>query len=637
LPTGPFSDQARYLRALRKYQKIRRSLTAAGFKIKQKDADVIRRLLQPWQTRSYTYYDLLGEIKYAAQFYARALAMLRLYPAEKDDDGDWVETDDPQAIAQLERIQDPGGGTSGLLSSYGRLMFLAGEAYLLVTRDRDTDMEQWEMLSSDELRPTGSGYMRYKAPSLIVETYKEASDDDFEPLDEDTAVAYRLWKRHPRYSYWADATMQGVLDICEELILLTQAVRARARSRLAGSGILFIPEEMSPPPPEPIGDEDPLEDPFISDLEEAMMSPITDEGSSAAIVPHVLRVAGDYIEKVKHLQIIDPTQFYPETGLREECIKRLALGLDMPAEILTGMGDINHWGVWGVDEHAWKAHLQPIAMQLVDDLTASFYRPSLAADGVTDPERFAIRYDATQVINHPDRGKDAKDLYDRRAIGKRALREATGFDEEDEPTGEELYEMLGVQTRDASLAVYGIPSVKGGGIEPVPGELETGTGTEGAQTGAEVEKGPPEKPEEEEDAESITGALNGHSTLARILGASDATIYRARELAGARLKSYAKRNPELLKLLDGVNARDVGWKLGRAAVESLNCPSEQELVKGAAACLPEILKRWHVDETLVGELAAIIETHAAKTLYDEHVPPLPAAFQNYILGRTVKA
>jgi hypothetical protein len=48
------------------------------------------------------------------------------------------------------------------------------------------------------------------------------------------AVAYRLWRRHPRYSMLADSTMQGVLDLCEELVLLTQAVRARARSRLAG-------------------------------------------------------------------------------------------------------------------------------------------------------------------------------------------------------------------------------------------------------------------------------------------------------------------------------------------------------------------------------------------------------------------
>ena len=160
------------------------SLTAAGFRITHQDADSLRRLIQPWQARSFSYYDQLGEIKYAAQFYARMLAPLRLYPAKRDENDEWLEIeqnpddgpapsgDDLDAIDALDRIQDPGGGREALLSSYGRLMFLAGEALLFCSIDPETGEEQWEMLSTDELRVQSGVYIRYKAPSLLAEEYR---------------------------------------------------------------------------------------------------------------------------------------------------------------------------------------------------------------------------------------------------------------------------------------------------------------------------------------------------------------------------------------------------------------------------------------------------------------------------------
>jgi hypothetical protein len=66
----------------------------------------------------------------------------------------------------------------------------------------------------------------------------------------------------------ADATMQGVLDVCEELVLLTQAVRSRARSRLAGPGILLVNGKVSPIPiGGDVADANPDEDPFVRDLD----------------------------------------------------------------------------------------------------------------------------------------------------------------------------------------------------------------------------------------------------------------------------------------------------------------------------------------------------------------------------------
>lgn len=634
------------------------SLQAAGYRVRQADADVQRRLLQPWQARAFNYYDLLGEIKYASQFYARMLSPLRLYVGKKNEKGDVeeVEATGPNAeiVGLLERIQDPGGGRSGLLGSYGRLMFLVGEGYLFVSKDKDTDEEQWEMLSTDELRITGSGYSRYRAPSMGVEEYQEPPDDEsapgaFEPVEDDDAVAYRLWRRHPRYSMLADATLQGVLDLCEELVLLTQAVRARARSRLAGSGILFIPEGISPKPLEPLGDEDPAADPFIRALTNAMMAPIVEEGTASAVVPLVVRASGDQIDKVRHVQIIDPMQLYPETGLRTECIHRIAIGLDMPPEELEGKSDANHWTVWMIDEQTWKAHGQPVAQQLCDDLTAAYFRPALRALKVSDWADFQIAYDATAVINHPDRGKDAKDLYDRRAIGKRTLRDATGFDDDDAPTDEELYEQLGVQIRDASLAVYGIPSVKAGGIEPAAGEVISPAGSATAPVGtqsSEVDKGPPAEPTgpdtpgESEDVEAQVASANGGGygpiLAERVRGAADLALWRARELAGARVKGYAKRDPESLSTLEGVKNGQACAALGRDRVHKLRA-NEAQLVDGAGDLIVDALRMWGIGGDVADTIAEQLERHAARTLYDDRPAALPAGFLNYLRGAVTAA
>lgn len=609
----------------------RLSLTAAGQKVDHRQAQDLRRLIQPWQSRAFAYYDLLGEIKYAASFYSRALSQLTLYAAERDENGDIVATENEVVKAAVERIQDPGGGRTTLLANYGRLMFLAGEAYLLVTVDAD-GIERWEMLSTDELRIQEGIYTRYKAPSLAATEYREVSDDDFEPMDVKQAVAYRIWQRHPRYSALADSTMQGVLDLAEELVLLTRAVRARARSRLAGSGILFISEDFSTAPLEPEGDEDPNADPFLVDLTRAMMSPISDEGTSSAVVPLIVRGPIDAIKDgIKHVQIIDPTQLYPETGLRYECVKRIAIGLDMPPAELLGIESATHWSAWLIDEQSWKAHLQPKAQQFVDDISSAYLRPFLREQGVKDWQRYCIAYDATAIINHPDRGKDAKDAYDRRAIGKEALRTALAFNETDAQTEAERAESVGIATRDSSLAWFGTPAPRGGAVETAPGVVEQsvpGDGTSGAATGAEVEPGPPPAKDAPSD-ESIIGAL------AQLQGAIDLSVLRAREVAGARLKSLAKKDSELLELISGCRSGLVAAKLGRDGVKRLGV-TELDLVSSGRELTIDALRMFRVtDAEKVRLIVERVEAHAARTLYDESPRPMPRSFTNWL--KTVAA
>lgn len=632
-----------------------RALTASGGRVSRKNADLLRRLIQPWQTRALSYYDQIGELKFAAQFYARMLTPLQIFAAEKVENDDGTVAVEPtknvDVIRQVERIQDPGGGRQLLLGSYGRLMFLTGETYLLCSKDED-GIEQWEMLSTDELRLQGSTMLRYKAPSLPVTEYREPDDDDYEPMDAKEAVAYRIWQRHPRWSSLADSTMYGVLDIAEELLLLTHAVRSRAKSRIgSGAGVLWINDKLSPPPDEPAPDEDPQEDPLMVALIEAVTTAIKDEGSAAAVAPLIVRVPVPNkadgtpvpISDLIYLQqLIDPMQLYPETGLRMECIRRLALGLDLPPEILLGTGDVNHWGQWLIDEQTWKSHGQQKAQQLCDDLAAAFLRPTLRDAGIPDWQRYCIGYDASGIINHPSRATDAKDLYDRRAISKEALREANGFEDSDAPSVDELQEMIGVAVRDGSLALFGIPTVKGGTIETEPGVIESPTGGEAeAPTGTqahEVEPGPPKSgPPGSEPAPP--GSVVGGMLEARILGASEMGFLRAREVAGNRIRTQAKRDKDLAALLRDVRPGQAAATVGIARLHALFGHSnggspgslEVDLVSGARDLILDAFRYSQVSESIAEAVTERILEHAARTLY-EPVSGLTSTFASYVRG-----
>lgn len=612
-------------------------LTASGQLVRHGEATYLRRLVMPWQIRAFGYYDLLGEIKYASQFYSRALANLVLFAAEKDLETDeLVPTENQDVKDALQRIKDPGGGgRSGLLADYGRLMFLVGEALLFVSKDAISHMEQWEMLSTDELRLLDGSYTRFMAPTLPAMLFKPAPDDAFEPVADNEAVAYRLHRRHPRFSAIADSTLEGALDICEELVLLTQVVRARARSRMATAGILFLDDRISTRPSQPTPDDDPLEDPFLEDLTEAVTSPITDEGTASAVVPLIARVkvpeGMKLSDLVYHLQIVDPMQVYPETGLRTECIRRLAIVLDMPPEVLLGVATVNHWGAWMIDEQSWKVHLQPVAQGLVEDLTSAYLQPYLREQGIDDWDRYYVDYDASKVINHPDRTKDALALYGEGLLGDEAVRDAAGFDEEDAPTMAELARVIGTKVRDASLAWYGIPSVKAGGIEPEAGEVVQGGEVTSAPTsgseGADTTKGPPSSGPNEPGDEQVLGAA---LVAAQIEGIAQFALLRTMEAAGSRLRTVCRKDGTLSDMIDGQKNRDVAKTLGRARVRAL-VGDEGQLVMGARDVIADTLRVFQItDEEVVAVIIDTIERHACRTLYEPS--PLPPTFAGYVTG-----
>lgn len=558
----------------------RRHLTASAARITTSEKTA-KRLGSSWQNRSFFYYDNIGEIWYASQFYSRSLSKLELPVQQKDEEGEWVECTDQTVLDAWERVQDPDSeGRSKMLANYGRIIFLTGETRLICYVDplepadttgdaippEPTPIERWEIVSSFEITMGERGtFTRH------VDEGDSAGKIEYKPpagpsLDFGEGVVYRLWRPHPKYSRRADSPMRAVQDICEELLVLTYGVRNVARSRVTGPGILWIPDEIDLPAPD-AGDDD--DDPFLTELTEAMVKPIADETSAAAVVPYIARGPAEAIKAVTLTTLRQATDSIPEAKLREEAIGRLALGLDLPPEILEGLADSNHWTGWLIDEQTWTAHVEPIAEMMVQDFTAIYLRPMLRDLGVAQPEIYRVYYDETEVVQHPERGQDAKDVFDRGGLSWEALRAETGFQEDDAPSEDELRLRADLEGR---------------GAQPVDG-------------GTTTDQGPPDQ-----QASMI------------LQGAGLAAISRCREIAGSRLRTrIIKAN---MTVHADVTNSDLAAHLGRPQVDSLWADDLSRLVHGGSACFIETAQHLGFTEPYARAIARGIELEAVRTLFD---------------------
>jgi hypothetical protein len=196
-------------------------------------------------------------------------------------------------------------------------------------------------------------------------------------------------------------------------------------------------------------------------------------------------------------------------SLRDEAIRRLALGLDAPPELLLGTGGMNHWGAWLVMEDVVTTHLEPPLALICDALTTQYLWPVLIDQGLTQAQahEYVIWYDVSDLVVRPNRASDAMALHSKGVISSDALLNATGFDESDAPdlSKQPLDVTMALelaQTHPALVANPGLPelvaqirAVLAGNI---PSTLETPTAQvpeEGGEPQAKPSGSPPVMPE----------------------------------------------------------------------------------------------------------------------------------------------
>ena len=429
------------------------SLVAAARKIS--GARMKRAVAAGWQDEAWDLYDEVGELRFVTNSLANSISRARVFAAyapEGDDeatpihpDGQDVDADALLADATVRAIGGGAIGRSELLRRLAVQLFVPGDGYLVglpagLLDDQMPEPEgpipvegppevsladlDWHTLSVNEVT--------FRGTTLVL----SLGDDRKREVDADDAIVVRVWRPHPRRWWAADSPVRANLPVLRELVGLTKHVGAGIDSRLAGAGLLVLGnsvEVVSSSTDDPSGDLDGDEvSNFVDALIETMTTPIRDRDSAAAVVPLTIKVPDDVVDKIQHLTFSTPFDDRAK-DLRDEAIRRLALGLDAPPETLLGMGGTNHWSAWQIEESTVKVHIEPVLALLCDALTTEYLWPVLAEAGVADPRRFVVWFDTTDLTLRPNRAVDAQALYDRGQLSGRALRRESGFGEDDAP------------------------------------------------------------------------------------------------------------------------------------------------------------------------------------------------------------
>jgi hypothetical protein len=401
-------------------------LTASAAPVKEPRTELIRNT-DGWQEEAWGYYDDLGEFRYGVEWVAAMLSRVRLYAAKLEPGADEpVRADAGTAVDLMTTLGGGVGGQAQLMSGFGTQLAVPGEGYLV--GETVNGIEKWAVRSIDEVRAARGHF------EVIDETVSN-NGTKWRPLGGDSLVT-RVWRPHKRFHYLADSPARAARGKMRELELINRYIMAQFLSRLASAGVVLFPDEVTFPVREEFAD---APDPFMAEWIEIAAEAIRTPGTAAAVVPIPMKVPAEYVDRIRH---VDFTLKLDEKILdkRESAIKGLATMLNMPAEILLGLGDVNHWGAWQLEEGALKTHIAPEAEIICQAITHGYLQPRLRASGVQDWASWVVWYDMSELTLRPDRSGDAIQLYDRLEINGAALRRETGFDESDKPTDQELKE-----------------------------------------------------------------------------------------------------------------------------------------------------------------------------------------------------
>ena len=475
---------------------------------------------QAWQGKAWEYYDHIGELRFVANWVGNVMNRATLVVAEDIDGVLVVQTTGPAAEAMAAYY----GGLQGqqqMLQATGVHLTCAGEMWQAYVK------EQWYTLAYNKVSGGGD------------EIHVDLGDGKRTPIGAKDFVT-RVWTPHPVTPLWADSPVRSNLGTLAEIASLNAHVQAQLKSRLAGAGVFFVPSEIQFPTRPNADPAASQADSFMAVLAEAMLTPIAEPDSPSAVVPIVVTAPGEFLGDIKHIT------FWSELDekvieMRDNAVKRLALGLDTPPEVLLGLNDTNHWNAWLVDEAAIKSHLEPRLSVLCHAITEGFLRPSLQGQ-VPDPTKFYVLADTSDIRLRPNRSKEALELLDRGELSGRAALRETGFKPEDAPTQDERKAWLlkkigtGSTSPEQTIAALRVLGIDLGPIS-VPGDQGQITPV------LEDRRSLEEHPVREIPSVERSTADHDLPSRAALIAAADVLVYRALERAGNRLcDAKAKAN-----------------------------------------------------------------------------------------------
>lgn len=483
----------------------------------------------------------LGQVRSALEFKSMAASKVEYYVATQDDPGDAPEkSDDPKAVEAFDALRGLTGGFPEFVGEFATHLDTAGEGYLVGFGSGDAEStigkDDWDVVSPVEYNEArNQGYQRKDSSAI-----PRITDADF---------VLRVWRPSPMRRQDPDSPLRGVQTECEQYVLFRGLITSVARSRLVAK-IVDIPDDWSFPPK---ANGDPA-DSLMDVLFEAMEASVNDIDSPSRIVPIVISRPG---LSQGTINVTDIAQDLPEwvSSLMEKVLRQIATGLDLPADILLGLADVNHWNAWLSEDSAKLDYVDPLVLLILDSLTRGYLHPTLTEMGVADPERFMFWRDYSDLISRSVGTEDAVALFDRGIISDEAVRRVVGFTDND--AVDEDPDPLPPPTEET------IPAGPDSVVRGIPETLVA-------------------------SAQRIGLAQIDHRLYAQIAEAAQASLDRALEKAGGKIRSHAvgdmrrpPKHPTLAAAIERVPNGEVGWTLGKSVKDTLQLTDEELIPPGS--------------------------------------------------------
>jgi hypothetical protein len=481
-----------------------------------------------WQDEGWRLYDITGQLRFVANWVGNSVSRCRLYVGEVGEDGETVtEVDDPQIGALASAPLGRGPAKDEALRLLGINLFVPGECYIVAEGDGNgPGDDRWFVVSGGEIKRTGDDITITRGQLYGGGTMKYRDDQD---------LILRCWTPHPRRTDEPDSPTRSAIPDLRAIEAIRKREFAELDSRLAGAGLLGMPDGIDFPR-QPGDESNPAG--FMTVLQRAMAASLSDRSTAEAMVPIVFTAPTDALDKIRHITFWTElsAQLLP---LMEQALRSLAQSLDIPPEVLLGLGQSNHWSAWAISEEAITTQIVPVLSRIADALTQGFLRAAIEEMGL-DPDRYVYAFDTAPLTTRPNRAADALNFHERGLISDESARNAGAFSDDDAPDPEErlrrILEQL-VLTRPELLAVPAVQAILGVAITIPAGAITSrdNDGGGGGDGGGEVvrdEESPPEQtPQTDDDAS--TAALYPVAHLA---------LRRALTLAGSRLVPHRQRD-----------------------------------------------------------------------------------------------
>jgi hypothetical protein len=402
-----------------------RSLVASALRFRFDDASYAswRFRDEAWQRELWRLYRITPELRAAASWVGGCCSRVRIYVANVDDLGRVQgETKNKKIQALSDTLLGGPASKAEHLRMMGIDLSISGECYIVGRPEDKTGRDKWYIVTPTEFRKVrGSNGDWDWAWGPKGQEMK---------LDLEKQVITRVWTPDPERIWCADSPARSCAMILRELEQLTKMVAGEIDSRLIGNGLLVIPNDLDFPQEE--GTTNNAESLMVR-LATAGAASLRGEGTALGVLPHIIEAQDP--EKFKHITFsTELTKTAHE--LRGECIERLGVGMDMPPEVLSGMGDTNHWSGFLIDGYGIKVHIEPLMNRICQALTEAYLVPALMVMG-EDPGRYTYAFDTSPLSLRPQRLQDALNLYEKGIISAKAVREAGYFRETDKPEIEE--------------------------------------------------------------------------------------------------------------------------------------------------------------------------------------------------------